>query len=877
MDEKRVAEAGWGEDGRDANATIELILDRVKEKEDKAIHLKEASSRVGRGDLLQNAPWDAQRMVVPVERSYTHRHDAHKQRFRESEDGDSEITMGGLDITMHSTTFADVDASFRGEGGTNQGPSKVHDTLRRVAGGASSDEGDSPETDHEAEVARSFVDAAAQQMDRSYALHVEGFASLGEEFDQLRLRLLQEAGVSQDQLTRKQNQLTQIQVAHGTLQETLRLQQSQLADAATLQCEVDEKAAHMDKLEGEVALAPKICEDITAKLRKAWVATTFPATFPADKDHTPEKQVELAHKFYRLHLRKENDGETVEDESIWGLSTTREWFQDGEGQSHSEAEVKRYDQGSFNGIYSAKRVDPETGHVEFVHDSRGFPVYRNECGRYLYRTVNEDPSAQRWVFSRKWQPGDGKNAKGAASTRTGNGAVPTGKQSWKGKEPPALKPPLPPGKPRAHAVPGTVELHIAELFMKPGFAEDPKRQTECTLPNGKRAQKLNVYRARDKKPLLKKSTQSTATTIADDEHPEYGARCVLEYHKEHARPEHAAPGGKTKIHHQTGVVQLADSLGREHPFFEVEILSDDLPEIAIGLSYLLREHAAELEELPGWYPGSVGYHFDNCNLCTNGTGTEIVLNKRGKDKDGKPKPLQKGDKVLCGLEWSAEDGGFKSEHSMHEVWFAVQLKGEKLPTEILRRATLRDFPDGWIGWTAGSPRQEDMESPLRRKLYPTIGMSRCSGHSLAVKVFLGVHQPGQAIGKGYSPPIETSQAPIQTKHASGSGMAFRTVRQGQRTYVVLCRLPKDPAGRELRMNGLREGMVLEQVSSQHAVHRLEELLQGDWCKLSAPEILREVHNLCDPIAPGHTAVKDVTLAFRGRFEALSKPDEMPNP
>jgi len=79
------------------------------------------------------------------------------------------------------------------------------------------------------------------------------------------------------------------------------------------------------------------------------------------------------------------------------------------------------------------------------------------------------------------------------------------------------------------------------------------------------------------------------------------------------------------------------------------------------------------------------------------------------------------------------------------------------------------------------------------------------------------------------------------------------------------------------MNGLREGMVLEQVSSQHAVHRLEELLQGDWCKLSAPEILREVHNLCDPIAPGHTAVKDVTLAFRGRFEALSKPDEMLDP
>lgn len=844
VDETRLEEADWGEDGRDA--TIELILARVKEEEDKAILLAEARSRVGRGDLVQNAPWDAQRMVVPVERSYTHRHDAHKQRFRESQEGDSEITVGGLGITMHSTTFSDIDATFRGEGATNHRASKVHETLRRVARDSSFDE-DSAEKDYEAEVAKSFVDAAAQQMDRCYALHVEGFASLGEEFDQLRLRLLEEAGISQDQLLKKQNKLTKNRDDLHLRREKAASEHRHLheSELVTLQGKIDE-------LEADIEAAPARREGITARMRKAWVATTF----PAGTAHTSQKRVELAEKF--LHVHKETD-----DESVWGLSTTREWFQDGEGQSHSEAEVRHHDQGSFNGIYTAKRVDSETGHVEFVHDSRGFPIYQNECGRYLYRTVNDDPSAQRWVFSRKWQPGDGKVATGVASTRTGNGAVPTGTQSWKGKEPPPLKPPLPPGKPRTDTIAGTVELQIAELFMKPGFAEDPKRRTECTLPNGKRAHKLNVYRARDKKSLFRPEA-----TIRDDEHPEYGARCVLEYNEEHACPDAPALDGKTAIHHKTGIVQLADSLGREHPFFEVEILSDGVPEIAIGLSYLLKEHAEELEELPGWYPGSVGYHFDNYDLCENGTGTIKVPTRR---EDGTEMPLKKGDKVLCGLEWSTEDGGWAAGGrwadgggtlgSRHVVWFAVQRKGDKLPTEIKRRATLCGYPNGGIG--------ED--SPLRQKLYPTIGMSRCTGHGLAVKVFLGVHQPGQSIGKAFSPPIETSQAPIKTKHEKDCGMAFRTVRQGHRTYVVLCGLPdpKSPAGMELRMGGLREGMVLVQAGHE----RLEELLESRWRNHSSQEILEEVQKLCDSTASGHHAVKDVTLAFQGRFEALSKPDD----
>jgi hypothetical protein len=31
---------------------------------------------------------------------------------------------------------------------------------------------------------------------------------------------------------------------------------------------------------------------------------------------------------------------------------------------------------------------------------------------------------------------------------------------------------------------------------------------------------------------------------------------------------------------------------------------------AAGLSYLLQEGAEELEQQPGWYPGSVGFHLD---------------------------------------------------------------------------------------------------------------------------------------------------------------------------------------------------------------------------------------------------------------------------
>ena len=171
VDETALAEA------EDVDATIELVVARVKEKTEEQSRLAEARGRVGRGDLVQDAPWDAQRMVVPADHSYVHRHDAHKRL--ESEEGDSEITMNGL----HITKFTDFDASG----------ADVHDTLRRKAGGASSDEESSADDEHQAAIAKSFVDAAARQMDRCYALHVEGFASLGDDFDQLRLTLLQVA------------------------------------------------------------------------------------------------------------------------------------------------------------------------------------------------------------------------------------------------------------------------------------------------------------------------------------------------------------------------------------------------------------------------------------------------------------------------------------------------------------------------------------------------------------------------------------------------------------------------------------------------------------------------------------------------------------
>ena len=88
--------------------------------------------------------------------------------------------------------------------------------------------------------------------------------------------------------------------------------------------------------------------------------------------------------------------------------------------------------------------------------------------------------------------------------------------------------------------------------------------------------------------------------------------------------------------------------------------------------------------------------------------------------------------------------------------------------------------------------------------------------------------------------------------------------------MVLGGLPKDPTGIEMRMNGLREGMILEQVGTQ----QLEELLEGAWCNHSAHKILEEVHRLCDPAESAPAALKDVTLIFRGRFEALSKPDKL---
>jgi hypothetical protein len=48
----------------------------------------------------------------------------------------------------------------------------------------------------EATVSEHFVHAAQQQMDRCYALRVEGHSSLGEDYDQLLRKTLKEAGVT---------------------------------------------------------------------------------------------------------------------------------------------------------------------------------------------------------------------------------------------------------------------------------------------------------------------------------------------------------------------------------------------------------------------------------------------------------------------------------------------------------------------------------------------------------------------------------------------------------------------------------------------------------------------------------------------------------
>ena len=80
----------------------------------------------------------------------------------------------------------------------------------------------------------------------------------------------------------------------------------------------------------------------------------------------------------------------------------------------------------------------------------------------FYAPQGKEPSNERWVFSSTFNPSppDGK-PRGVASTRTGNGAVPTGHHRWRGKAPP------PTDAESEHAA-GSLDLSVHELFRKPG-------------------------------------------------------------------------------------------------------------------------------------------------------------------------------------------------------------------------------------------------------------------------------------------------------------------------------------------------------------------------------------------------------------------------
>ena len=86
-----------------------------------------------------------------------------------------------------------------------------------------------------------------------------------------------------------------------------------------------------------------------------------------------------------------------------------------------------------------------------------------------------------------------------------------------------------------------------------------------------------------------------------------------------------------------GAVQLKRKISKEHPYFEVEV-DDEGRECAIGIGLARADYP--LSCLPGWRPGSIGYH------CQDGCLFE------GKDI-GQPigEPVAKGDRIGCGIDY----------------------------------------------------------------------------------------------------------------------------------------------------------------------------------------------------------------------------------
>jgi ankyrin repeat protein len=138
-----------------------------------------------------------------------------------------------------------------------------------------------------------------------------------------------------------------------------------------------------------------------------------------------------------------------------------------------------------------------------------------------------------------------------------------------------------------------------------------------------------------------------------------------------------------------GAVQLKRDLTKRHPYFEVEVDGCGI-ECGIGVGLAPRDYP--LGCLPGWRPGSIGYHCqDGCLF----EGTDI----------GRPigEPVSKGDKLGCGIDYQ------RSTSDEALIFFTHNNK-------ILNLLCKLKWP---------------LEGRKRMGFYPTVGMSS-KGESVTV-------------------------------------------------------------------------------------------------------------------------------------------------
>jgi hypothetical protein len=333
-------------------------------------------------------------------------------------------------------------------------------------------------------------------------------------------------------------------------------------------------------------------------VRASWIRTS----------RKGEGRLQQAKEFFQVYFR-----ERPQSEEWWDriLRPETVWY-----GRYLVSDVFKMDRGSFNGTYLPTRDEGGEVYLE-----NGFPSYRNEFGKFLYRSKDG-----RWVFSGQYNPTVDRPTGIAAMPMYGAGPVPLGQKRWQGKPPP-------PNEERLK----TVKVTVTELAHKPGFFDRPHSFARRKL----------VVRSE----------------------PTFGP-CILAYSDEYARRR------ANSAVDQYGAVQLSEPLSEEYQSFEVEITKTKeggVSEIGVGLAYSFSEgeahHHGSDDLHPGWSPGSVGFHCDN--------GTLYEGQQRGGSKVGHP--CKKGDKVSCGLVRSG--GGAAAAAQQVEVWFAIN--GAHVATAML--------------------------------------------------------------------------------------------------------------------------------------------------------------------------------------------------